>query len=720
MKPRVVLDGTWQLLPVHQFRQGFYPFDSSAWVEQAVPSHWQQHPLFERYAGRMVYCKQFTLPDLAKTPNDAPLARQERWWLRLEGIFYWSQTYLNAVDLGRHEGYFTTQEYEVTQWLQSENTLIVEVECPNEENKFNKRMITGVFSHWDGLDPATNPGGIWQPVELLGTGPIRISEVLLHTAQVSDQIAEIRFRAVFDALHDCDTRLRWQFAPDNFPGEVQIIEQSRALSAGRHEITGLLRLRDPQLWWTHDMGDPNCYTISLEVLLNDTVSDHYQTTFGIRQFEMRDWIPYLNGVRFFIRGNNYAPGDTRLATMTPTAYERDLTLARDCNLNLLRVHAHVEPPAFYEAANRAGILLWQDFPLQWIYDFPTLPEALRQARQMVRQLFNHPAIVIWCMHNESLHLADTQDERWFSHVRTLLSVLLTSWNRSVMDRRLKRAAQREDTTRPVVRSSGEFHIPFVHMGTDTHFYPGWYYPSLRMWERFIKLVPQNIRFVTEFGAQSFPNVESCLKFMDSDVRQIEWQKLKERHGLQPRIMARWINWQSAGSLEELVRITQEYQIQINRFFIDRLRFYKYRPTGGIVPFMFQDPNPAVQWSVVDYWRVPKRSYAALRMAFSPQYLFALLDRDRYPHNQPLDLPIYVVNDQHAAVPVQICARLLDPHQREVAHIDRNLTLPPDCMAFEIERLRLTPPMAGSYCLHLTLRHAGEDLVDHLYEVVVGD
>ena len=33
----------------------------------------------------------------------------------------------------------------------------------------------GVFSHWDNLDPAWNPGGIWRPVRLRDTGPVRIS-----------------------------------------------------------------------------------------------------------------------------------------------------------------------------------------------------------------------------------------------------------------------------------------------------------------------------------------------------------------------------------------------------------------------------------------------------------------------------------------------------------------------------------------------------------------
>src|SRR5262245_16710133 len=158
------LDGAWRLLPVDSFRQGFYPLDDDAWIEQDLPAHWQQHPLLERYAGKLVYRKRFALTrdELPVTSESGDRAARHsslvtRHWLRLNGVFYWSQPYFNGVDLGRHEGYFTAQEHEVTPWVAAENTLLVEVECPEEHDKFGKRLITGVFSHWDCLDPTTNP-----------------------------------------------------------------------------------------------------------------------------------------------------------------------------------------------------------------------------------------------------------------------------------------------------------------------------------------------------------------------------------------------------------------------------------------------------------------------------------------------------------------------------------------------------------------------------------
>ena len=79
-----------------------------------------------------------------------------------------------------------------------------------------------------------------------------------------------------------------------------------------------------------------------------------------------------------------------------------LRLHTDANLNLLHVHAHVLPPEFHKVCDRAGMLVWQDFPLQWGYsdELEFRADAVRQMRAMITGLYNHPSIIAWCCHNE--------------------------------------------------------------------------------------------------------------------------------------------------------------------------------------------------------------------------------------------------------------------------------------------------------------------------------
>ncbi len=708
------LDHDWQIRPLSEFAQGIYPRNDAGWMPAIVPAHWQQLPGLETYSGKVVYRCRFASPAVAES------IAAERRWLRINGAFYYKNVYLNGVYLGAHEGYFEPIEYDVTTLLAAQNTLIIELDCPDEHDKIGKRMITGVFSHWDCFDPQSNPGGIWLPVELHRSGSARLRNARLRTEHCDARLAQLRFALDVDSAQSTTIRIELVVAPQTFHGETQVFHLQRRVRTGSQTVQGLIKLREPRRWWTHDLGRPDLYRVTARIWLADQLSDELSFNFGVRTFELRDWIPHLNGERFLAKGNNYPPGDMRIATMNRERADLDLRLARECHMNMLRVHAHIDHPAFYDAADAAGILLWQDFPLQWLYRVETLPAARHQARAMVHLLGNHPSIAIWCMHNEAIHLEDTADETLPARLRTYRSAFIFSWNRDVMDAELQQIVAREDPTRPVVRSSGEPDVPYLREGTDAHAYFGWYrtYGTLADGEAVRARFPRNLRFVTEFGAQSFPNLESSLRFMPDPLDDAAIARLVERHGLQAEIMSAWYPWRQASSLAEVIELSQQYQAELNRFYIDRLRYHKYRPTGGIIAFLFVDPYPAVLWSVVDYWRVPKRSYYALRDCFRPQYVFTLIEPRTFAIGEAIELPIYAVNDgREPLAGAQVTILLRGPSDSELATVVRYLDVPADSQAIEIDRLRLTPLHAGRYTIELRLIGAGEPFTNRYHLTV---
>src|SRR5713226_5341609 len=82
----------------------------------------------------------------------------------------------------------------------------------------------------------------------------------------------------------------------------------------------------------------------------------------------RRWSFAVNGRPMFLRGACYAPS-YRLDELTPERFDADLQIAKETNLDALRVLANVLPTEFYRRADEAGLLLLQELPLLGAYAY---------------------------------------------------------------------------------------------------------------------------------------------------------------------------------------------------------------------------------------------------------------------------------------------------------------------------------------------------------------
>ncbi|MDP8222984.1 MAG: glycoside hydrolase family 2 TIM barrel-domain containing protein [Candidatus Lernaella stagnicola] len=701
------LHGSWELAPVS--RSQTPPESVSNWLQMDVPSHWQMHPELRNHAGFTLYRKRFSY----KAKKGA------RSHLVLPGIFYYSSVFLNGRRLGDHEGYFTPQRYDITDVLAKDNELVIEVHCPDEKERNNKRMITGVFSHWDCLDPTTNPGGIWLAPEIHTSGGAHIDLCLFQTDDLDGEDAHTTTRLEIVAQEKAAVKIHVELIPIDFEGKSYAFVHEIELDEGHNTLAYSHILEEPSLWWTHDRGRPNLYSLKVTIKQGRKVSDVYEAEVGIRTVHWDNWIFSLNGQRLYLKGNNQPPTDTRLATVTYEDCERDIRLAKQANLNILRVHAHVDHPDFYRAADREGLLLWQDFPLQWSYRREILPIAQRMIADMGRGLFNHPSIAIWCCHNEPIYLVETDDETPSEIFKTVFTLGIWGWNRDVLDPALKDALAAVDPTRFVNEHSGKVWLPW-QKGTDTHFYFGWYRVQGRsMWafDRLIKRLPKNLVFNTEFGAQSLPNLESCKKFMAAQIENVDWAELEYRHSLQKALLDHWVGLKQP-DLATLIEKSQNYQSEMTRHYIDRFRRVKYAPNGGVMPFMFTDPNPAIQWSVLDYWRKPKKSYFALQKAMRPVYAFVAMDRPiRKTHGKPLQIEAYVVNDTLEDLgALGLTLTVTDASGSHVAEHHFSANVGPDSPAIHLATIDESPESPGTYTVTISIDGDEESVNIYTFQV----
>jgi len=117
--------------------------------------------------------------------------------------------------------------------------------------------------------------------------------------------------------------------------------------------------------------------------------------FGIRTIELRrsanETRFYLNGKPLYLRGATYWP-DVYLSNVDRARYERDVAAAVRAGINALRIHVHTENPEFYEVCDRMGVVLLQDFDLNWTFpaDEAFTGRAVKLYGGMILKLRNHP------------------------------------------------------------------------------------------------------------------------------------------------------------------------------------------------------------------------------------------------------------------------------------------------------------------------------------------
>ena len=604
--------------------------DDSAWEEIDVPGHWRNHPKFAASDGPLLYRHPFSAPE--------PDAGRRR-WVTLDGVFYQADVFLDGAYLGDAEGYFIPHTFDITALSRfaDEHVLAVEVTCSPQLGPRNKRNITGVFQHWDGIDRNWNPGGLWRPVRVYDTGPVRVDRfrVLCRDADAT------RAHVLLYARLDCDDRrrVRVRTLVDGRP----IAESERSLAGGLNDVSWNLDIDNPALWWPRSLGEQPLTEMSIEVVVDGELSDRRGRRTGLREVAWNEWECSVNGERLFLKGANLLPTRSGLADATPAAMRGDIELAVDAGLDVLRVHGHIAPRPLYEAADELGMLLMQDFPLLWGYARSVRGQAVDQARATVDQLGHHPSIVSWTAHNDPAAVAiGIEGDTARSRLRYLTAHQLPSWNKTILDRWVKRSFEKSDPTRPCNPHSGVLpHLPQLD-GTDSHLYFGWYHGDVRDLDRLAARIPRLFRFLSEFGAQAVP--ESADFIDPAQWPDLDWDMLAKRHGLQKWVFDDRVPPDEFATFGEWRRATQVYQAELVRHHIELMRRLKYRPAGGFALFSFNDPGPVVSFSVLDHERVPKLAYDVLRRACAPVMVIADRPPDFVAAGEDLRLDVHAVND----------------------------------------------------------------------------
>jgi hypothetical protein len=248
--------------------------------------------------------------------------------------------------------------------------------------------------------------GIWNRVSLVATGPVTLVDPFVHTTlplpdTTSAEVA-IEVTLANHSAASVSGTLRGRFGTEAFAVPVALAASESKL------VKHTLQLANPKLWWPAGYGQPNLYDVSLQFETGaNAVSDAKRFQAGVRQFTyseeghaLRMWI---NGRRFIPKGGNWGFGESMLRYRA-REYDTAVRYHAEMHFNMIRNWVgQIGEDEFYEACDRHGVVVWQDFWLANPWDGPDPDDDamfLANAKDFVLRIRNHPSVGLYVGRNE--------------------------------------------------------------------------------------------------------------------------------------------------------------------------------------------------------------------------------------------------------------------------------------------------------------------------------
>lgn len=321
-----------------------------------------------------------------------------RTWLEFDGAALSTDVWLNGTHIGRHEGGFARFRFDVTDRLRSgANTLLVRVDNARQPDV---APLGGDYTLY---------GGLYRRVRLVTTADVHV-----------DMLDAGGPGVYFSALQPNRPHWRVRVANDRARAENVVVAARLRDAAG--EVVATARrsvalpahavapvdldavLAAPHLW--HGVEDPYLYTSEVTVARTAGAElDRVDSEVGVRTVRLDpDRGLLLNGRPYRVHGVNvhltWAPG--KGVAVDDADIDADYRILHELGVTGLRFAHYQHDEHSYALADRNGFLVWTELPLTSEVGASAAfaANAAQQARELVRQNFNHPSVFVWGLGNE--------------------------------------------------------------------------------------------------------------------------------------------------------------------------------------------------------------------------------------------------------------------------------------------------------------------------------
>ena len=575
---------------------------------------------------------------LYQTEVEAAPKEGERVFFVTHGIEYEYDVRLGGKTLCHHVGMYTKVELDITDELaESRELSILIYPHPKRPGAEPGRQMADQSCKpadeygWD-WHPRVLVSGLWEEtyIETRGKGFIRDAEARYT---LSDDLTKAQVKFDIDCGEACEITLR--------DAEGKVVYQGE-----KKEFT----LSDIRLWWCNGQGEPYLYSYSVKGIENEVTG-----TIGFRKvrFVMNEnaWVEpvlfpkgrsdapvtiELNGRNIFAKGSNWVNPEVFTGTIAPELYEKQVRFAKEAHMNIFRCWggAVIDKEPFFEACDKYGIMVWQEFPLA-CNNYKGTPEYLAvlepEARAILRRVRRHPCHVIWCGGNELFNNWSGMTDQ--SHALRLLNKL----------------CYEED-----------FEVPFMMTSPIQGMGHGYYefYDVERDISVFEMYRNESRTAYSEFGVPAIASMDQLKKIFTDEV--IHDPKNAEpwelHHGIRAWRPDSWMSLDVVEALfgkqermEDCIEITNMLECEGYRCIFEEARRQK-GPCSMAINWDYNEPwITAAGNNLIAYPDVKKPAYSAVQSALRPVLPCARIEHFVYHPGDVMRAELWLVNDTTEAV-----------------------------------------------------------------------
>ena len=507
----------------------------------------------------------------------------------------------------------------------------------------NERVFVRKAQYQFGWDwgPRFVTAGIWQKVQLKFWNSAKIENVRYDQKVLNENIALLDIILTIDVQKADKYQIYFGEKPYHFN-----------LKKGINTVKIPVEFKNPILWWSNGLGVPHQYVFQFQLRNNNRKLEEKELKIGLRTIELiqqkdekgTGFAFKLNGKMVYMKGANYIPPDSFLPRVKDSTYKALVENARKANMNMLRVWGGGVYPddAFFDACDNSGILVWQDFMFACAM-YPGDKDYVENVKQeviyQVNRLQNHPSLALWCGNNENdegwhnwgwqkqhNYSAADSTQIWNDYKKVFHEVIPNTLDSLV--------SKDKNVYWPSSPSIGWGRKESMTQG-DSHYWGVWW--GKEPFEIYKTKVP---RFMSEYGFQGMPNIETLRKVVSESDLNFNSEALKnhQKHPIGYETIREYMerDFVIPTNIEDYIYVSQLLQADGMKTAIEAHRRAKPYNMGSLY-WQFNDCWPVTSWSSLDYYGNWKAFHFQAKRSFENVLISVDEDKTNYI--------IYVINDE---------------------------------------------------------------------------